>query len=287
MNKIVLLIIMVSVCCSGFKAQEIVPLWDAELLTSNGITEAERLERNGEWLTNVTTPELYIYKAQKNPNGLAVVICPGGGYAGLAIEHEGKVFAQWLNERGITAVVLKYRMPNKYKEIPLADAHQAMKYVRVNADKLGVKPDKVGIAGFSAGGHLSATASNHYAATGVNTRPDFSILFYPVITMDKATHNGSKLNLLGDQPSLADVHQYSLEKQVSVNTPPTILLLSDDDKSVLPQNSTDYYNALKINDIPASMYVFPVGGHGWGFREDFKYHTEMCQLLEKWLEQIK
>ena len=164
------------------------------------------------------------------------------------------------------------------------DAQEAMRYIRKNAKELNIDANKIGIAGFSAGGHLAATVSTHHNSTTVNTRPDFSILFYPVITMEVATHGGSKSSLLGDKPTSTDIYKFSAEKQVNVNTPPAIILVSDDDKGVLPTNSTLYYDALKKNDIPATLYVFPEGGHGWGMRKNFKYHTQMLNLLEMWLE---
>lgn len=268
------------------KAQQKVKLW-SQAPTENGITAAESLERDGTWLTNVSQADLTIYLPPKEKNtGLAVIICPGGGYAGLAIQKEGSEFAKWLNEEGIAGIVLKYRMPNKNKEIPLDDAWQAIRYVREHSAELGINPQKVGIAGFSAGGHLASTASTHFALEGANTRPDFSILFYPVVTMDMNTHGGSKNNLLGDNPSDFDIYMYSNEKQVTQKTPPTILLLSDDDKAVPPINSTMYYDALKRNNIPATMYIFPEGGHGWGMEKNFRYHTQMLDLLSNWLKDL-
>ncbi|GAB6865348.1 alpha/beta hydrolase [Bacteroides acidifaciens] len=266
-------------------AQKIVKLWETNPPTSNEITKAEKYERNGNWVTNVSSPELAIYQTNKAKNtGMAVVICPGGGYAGLAILHEGEQFAKWLNGQGITAFVLKYRMPNKHKEVPLDDAQQAIRYVREHANEYGVDTNKIGIAGFSAGGHLAATASTHYTTEGVSTRPDFSILFYPVITMETATHGGSRSNLLGDNPLPADIQFFSNEKHVNTNTPPAILLLSDDDKSVPTTNSVLYYESLKKNNIPATMYIFPKGGHGWGMNIDFEYHSQMLELLGRWLK---
>lgn len=271
----------------NMQAQKTVKLWENNPPSNNEITEAEKYEREGGWVTNVSVPELSIYLPEKSNNtGMAVLICPGGGYAGLAIDHEGVQFAQWLNKRGIAGIVLKYRMPNKHKEVPLDDAWQAMRYIREHAKELNIEKNKIGIAGFSAGGHLASTASNRFAASGISTCPDFSILFYPVITMDEATHGGSRSNLLGDRLSATDVHVFSNEKQVNANTPPAILLLSDDDEVVLPENSIRYYQALKKNKIPATIYIFPEGGHGWGMNDNFKYHTQMLNLLEAWLKDI-
>ncbi|MDR2954184.1 MAG: alpha/beta hydrolase [Prevotella sp.] len=273
---------------TNMNAQKTVKLWEGNPPTDNKLTGNDVVERNGTWISNISVPEMYIYSPDKaKNNGMAVLICPGGGYAGVAISHEGHQIAQWLNTLGITGIVLKYRMPNKHKDVPLEDVHQAMRYIRSNASELGININKVGIAGSSAGGHLAATASNRYATSGISTRPDFSILFYPVITMGADTHGGSKNNLLGDNPSISELHQYSIEKQVNANTPPAILLLSDDDKTVLPINSTMYYNALKDNGIDATMYIFPEGGHGWGMGEGFKYHKQMTNLLEMWLKKIE
>lgn len=274
--------------CTTMNAQKVIKLWETTPPTSNEITEAEKSERNGNWVTNVSSPELTIYQANKTKStGMAVVICPGGGYAGLAIQHEGSQFAKWLNGQRMTAFVLKYRMPNKHKEVPLDDAQQAIRYIREHANEFGVDTNKVGIAGFSAGGHLAATASTHYTTEGVSTRPDFSILFYPVITMETATHGGSRSNLLGDKPQSEDIQFFSNEKHVNTNTPPAILLLSDDDKSVPTTNSVLYYESLKKNSIPATMYIFPKGGHGWGMNIDFEYHSQMLELLGRWLKSTR
>jgi len=277
-------ILLLLFCGINVYSQKVIDLWDGNPPVDNGITVAETLERNGTWYVNVSKPTLTIYspEAAKN-NGTVVVICPGGGYTGLSFKNEGTDFAEWLNTKGITAAILKYRMPNKHKDIPLSDAWEAIRYVRRNAERLNIDPAKVGIAGFSAGGHLASTASTHFNFEGINTRPDFSILYYPVITMEKATHGGSKGNLLGDNPSAEDIYMFSNEKQVNVNTPPTLIFFSDDDRVVFPQNSIDYYNALKNNNVPASMYIFPEGGHGFGMTKNFRYHTQMLNLLEMWL----
>ncbi|WP_200814394.1 alpha/beta hydrolase [Parabacteroides sp. Marseille-P3160] len=281
--SISLIILLMSITMN---AQKVIKIWEGNPPTDNGITTPEKTDATY-WITSVTSPELTIYLPEKGKaNGKGVVICPGGGYAGLASNHEGTQLAQWLNTQGIAGFVLKYRMPNKHKEVPLDDAQQAIRYVREHAGELGVNPNQIGIAGSSAGGHLAATASTHFSTTGTSTRPDFSILFYPVITMERATHGGSKANLLGDKPTEEDIYTFSNEKQVNVNTPPAILLLSDDDKTVPPVNSTLYYEALKANNIPATLYVFPEGGHGWGMKEDFKYHKQMLELLSTWLKKF-
>jgi acetyl esterase/lipase len=272
---------------SASYSQNTVKLWEHNPPTSNGITEAENTDRNY-WITNVSSPALTVYLPEKsNATGKAVVICPGGGYAGLASHHEGTLFAQWLNSQGIAAIILKYRMPNQHKEVPLDDAQQAIRYVRIHAEEWQIRPDKIGIAGFSAGGHLASTASTHFTAEVISSRPDFSILFYPVISMETdITHAGSRSNLIGNSPSLADVHIFSNEQQVNSNTPPAILLLSDDDLVVLPENSIRYYQSLKNNDIKASLYIFPAGGHGWGLNSSFIYHRQVIELLAAWLKDI-
>jgi acetyl esterase/lipase len=266
------------------EAQQVVRLWDGAPPGNNELTGEEMVRNDGASISNVTVPTLTVYLPEKsNRTGMAVVVCPGGGYAGLAFDHEGIMVAKWLNKEGIAAFILKYRMPNKHKEIPLSDAQQAIRYVRTHAAEYGVNASKIGICGFSAGGHLASTASTHFVTSGVSTRPDFSILYYPVITMMEATHGGSKNNLLGENPSQTDIYRFSNEKQVNVNTPPAILFLSDDDKAVIPENSLLYYEALKQNDIPAAMYIFPTGGHGWGFQDNYEYNKQMTELLSAWL----
>lgn len=262
-------------------AQEVVKLWAGAPPTSNGVIEKEK--NVNDRISDVTDPDITIYLPSKEKNKrIALIICPGGGYARLASQHEGHQFAEWLKSEGYAAMVLKYRLPNKHKTVPLEDFSQAIVYIRSHSADLGI--DKVGVAGFSAGGHLASTASTHFTE---GTRPDFSVLFYPVITMDGYTHSGSKNNLLGDNPSEEDIYMYSNDKQVDKNTPPAILLLSDDDKTVPSVNSVMYYQALKKNNVPATMYIFPSGGHGWGIRENFLYHSEMKSLLLSWLSTLE
>lgn len=270
----------------AIEAQQVIKLWEGAPSESNELTGEEIVRNDGASISNVSVPTLTVYLPEKtNRTGMAVVVCPGGGYSGLAFDHEGIMVAKWLNQEGIAAFILKYRMPNKHKNIPLSDAQQAIRHVRVHAAKYDVDPSKIGVCGFSAGGHLAATVSTHFATSGVSTRPDFSILYYPVITMTEATHGGSRNNLLGENPSKADIYMFSNEKQVNVNTPPAIIFFSDDDKAVVPVNGLMYYEALKNNDVPAAMYIFPTGGHGWGFRDSYAYHKQMTELLSAWLKQ--
>lgn len=284
MNKKLLFVLFSILALSTMNAQEVVKLWNGNPPTSNGITGDESGLNNR--VSNVSNPEMFIYKANPTTDrNIAVVICPGGGYSGLAINHEGHEFAKWLQPLGITGVVLKYRLPNQHKTVPLEDLQQAIRYAKQNLGKQGLSDFQVGVAGFSAGGHLASTGSTHFEEQ--ENRPDFSILFYPVITMGEYTHQGSKNNLLGENPSANDVMYYSNETQVSELTPPTILLLSDDDKAVPAMNSIRYYEALKDHNVPATMYIFPEGGHGWGMKSSFKYHTEMLELLKQWLGEIK
>lgn len=260
------------------------PLWPGGAPESNGILVSESKNESGHF-QHVTVPSIYVYKpdSQKN-NGSAVVICPGGGYVVEAFVHEGTDIAQWLVSNGTTGIVLKYRLPNQHHAIPLMDAQEAIRMVRRYSNEWGINPKKVGIMGSSAGGHLASTAATHFDK---ESRPDFAILFYPVITMNKEfTHLGSRENLLGKTPTDQLVSYYSNELQVNSDTPPTLLLLSDDDTAVLPKNSIEFYSALKRNNVAASMYIFPIGGHGWGFHDSFPYHDKVKSLIHGWMTHI-
>lgn len=287
MKKQPILILFLFVMALVARSQTVVRLWEDTPPTNNNLEKPEKTVDG--IVSDVSDPEMIVYLPEaKIKNNKAIIICPGGGYTCLAIDHEGHQFAKWLNTQGITAIVLKYRMPNGHKEIPLEDLREAMRYTRSKAVEWGIVDEnmetKVGVAGFSAGGHLAAIASTHY--TSNEFRPDFTILFYPVITMGSNTHDGSRQNLLGQKPSANDILFYSTETRVDEQTPPAILLLSDDDKLVSPQNSILYYNSLKENGVASAMYVFPEGDHGWGMRTDFKYHQEMLALLKMWLQQF-
>ena len=227
-----------------------------------------------------TEATLTIYPAKK-PNGQAISACPGGGYAGIATTHEGHDMADWFNTQGITYAVLHYRMPYGNHEIPLSDAHQAIRYLRKHAGQWNIR--QIGIMGSSAGGHLASTAATHFDA---ETRPDFQILFYPVVTMGEYTHQGSKNLLLGKNPSEELVKLYSNELQVNEQTPPAFIMHSSDDTAVPLQNPINYYLALCKHKVPASMHFYPTGGHGWGYNDSFPYKSQWKNELEKWLREL-
>jgi acetyl esterase/lipase len=252
---------------------------------SNGLTgEAYDVKPNR--LVNTTEAVMYIYHADKaKATGQSIVICPGGGYAKLSMDQEGYLMAQWLAKNGITGIVLEYRLPNGHKEVPLEDAVEAIRIVRKRAKKWNLDPAKVGIMGFSAGGHLAASVSN---IPPVEDRPNFSVLFYPVVIANHYTsHVGSFRNLLGKGFSQADADEFSMEKLASANTPPTILLLSDNDTTVPAAGSAMYYAALRYHGVRAAMYVFPEGKHGWGNYDKFSYQKEWQHLLLRWLSELK
>lgn len=259
-----------------------IPVWPNGPAEDNGITAEEKITKEGR-VVNSRTAELFVYlPAPEKNTGAAVVICPGGGYARQAMQHEGTMFAQMLVDKGVAGIILKYRLPNGHHAIPLADAQEAMRVVRQHADEWKINPSKVGIAGFSAGGHVASTLGTHCDST---CRPDFMILFYPVVTMGELTHAGSRDNLLGDQKNdAALVACYSNELQVSASTPPALFLLSDDDKSVPPANSVQMYLRMKELGIPSAMYIFPEGGHGWGCRPTFAYYEQWTRLMWRWLQ---
>lgn len=246
----------------------------------NSMTTEEKLAAIHE--TDYTKNPAITAYIPKHPNGTAIVMCPGGGYTHQAVGHEGHDMAQWLNSLGITYIVLKYRLPQGHDDVPLSDAEEAIRLVRKHAAEWGVDPNNVGIAGASAGGHLATTLATHYSSP--ETRPDFQVLFYPVVSMDAAkTHRGSRDNLLGKNATEEQVKKFSNELQVTSDTPKAFIMLSSDDKAVPPANSIDYYTALVANGVPVSLHAYPSGGHGWGFRDSFPYKRQWTEELEKWL----
>lgn len=284
----------------NIKAQnQVIPLWNKipdEIKTPDYHEKEVVTDGKVQSTSLVTIPTLTAFFPNvTKPNQTAVIILPGGGYQHLAIDKEGTKVAQWFNSLGIPAFVLKYRLPSdlimKNKNVgPLQDAQEAIRYVRQNAAKWNIDPNKIGILGFSAGGHLAATLSTHYddkvyeSAYEISARPDFSLLIYPVISMQNdITHKGSQTNLLGNNPSQDLINSFSNEKKVTAKTPPAFLIHATDDTVVLPENSIDYYLALKKNGVTAELHLYEKGGHGFGLgvNDTSKYWTRDC---EEWLK---
>ena len=276
-----------------------IPLWNKipdEIKSIDYKENASIIEGKVQSRSLVTIPTLSVFLPKESkPNQAAVLIFPGGGYQHLAIDKEGTKVAQWFNTLGIAAFVVKYRLPSdlimKNKAVgPLQDAQEAMRYVRQNAAKWNIDPNKIGIMGFSAGGHLASTLATHYddktyeTTSKISARPDFSLLIYPVISMqNEITHKGSQTSLLGTNPSQTLIDSFSNEKRVTAHTPPTFLIHASDDDVVLSENSINYYLALKRNNVPAELHIYEKGGHGFGLgaNDTSKFWIRDC---EEWLK---
>jgi len=243
-------------------------------------------------VSKITRPTLTIFLAPKEvANGTAVIVYPGGGYRMNAISHEGIDIAKKFNEMGITAFVLKYRIPNdvtmEKKEIgPLQDAQQAIKIVRERASEWNINPNRIGIMGFSAGGHLASTAGTHFKKSLIpnddktNLRPDFIILIYPVISFqDSIVHLGSREQLLGQHPAKDQINYFSNELQITKETPPTFLVHASDDDVVKVENSVVFYHNLIKNSVPAELHIYQRGGHGFGLNNR--------TTLDNWMDRCK
>ncbi|MFA5328697.1 MAG: alpha/beta hydrolase [Prolixibacteraceae bacterium] len=260
-------------------AQEIIPLYPDKIPNStNYVMKEKRLEQAGQFLgySNISQPTLTVYLPEKNSaTGAAVIICPGGGYGMESYRLEGTVIAESFQKQGIAAFILKYRLPSDSimpdKSVgPLQDAQQAIKMVRQRAAEWNLNQSKIGIMGFSAGGHLASTAGTHFEKSyipndeKINLRPDFMVLVYPVISMkDGLTHPGSRTNLLGEKPTSEQITLFSNELQVNGNTPPTWLTHTGDDTVVPVENSIRFYQELIRNKVPAEMHLYPKGNHGF------------------------
>jgi len=246
---------------------------------------------------NVHKPTLTIYIPTGKSTEAAIIICPGGAYGILALDKEGHDVAKWAASVGFVGMVLKYRLPRPDGHVyphdaPLSDAQQAIRWVRGNAASLGVKPNRVGIMGFSAGGHLASTVATHFEAhaqSGPSTRPDFAVLIYPVTTFDpNFGHAGSAQSLLGKNPPQELRDRYANDRHVTKETPPTFLVHTSDDP-IKVENSLAFYAALRRNNVPAEMHIFAKGGHGYGMRTEWQGEKDppvshWPQLLERWLK---
>lgn len=268
-------------------APQTLPLWEGKAPHAVGDTATDK-------------PTITVYLAPKDKaNGAAVVVCPGGGYGGLAMDHEGKQVAEFLNGLGVHAFVLKYRLANKERPgpllaAPLTDAQRAIRTVRAKAADWGIDPKRVGIWGFSAGGHLASTAGTHFdaglaegdAIDKTSCRPDFLILSYPVITMEAGvTHGGSRNNLLGPKPDEKLIELYSNEKQVTADTPPTFIFHTSADTAVVPENAVRFYLACKKAKVPVELHIYEKGRHGVGLGRDVKW-TGGEKSVETWPDRL-
>lgn len=258
-----------------------VPLWNGQAPVGDGTFQTEE-------------PQITVHRAE-HPNGAAMVICPGGGYGGLVMGAEGHGIAQWLNQHGITGVVLKYRLPRGHEMVPLLDAQRAIRVTRTHSKEWGIDPSHIGIIGFSAGGHLASTAGTHFdngdakssdAVQQVSSRPDFMILVYPVISMGEKGHAGSRKNLMGPDPTPETIDKFSNEKQVTPQTPPAFLAHAADDKVVPTEHSQMFFHALQTNKVPAKLLELPSGGHGLNGYKGPMWDAWQTQSLE-WLAEQK
>ena len=257
-------------------------IWDNTTAPhTNNITAAETI--HNEVISNTTETVLYIFEADKaKATGQAILVCPGGGYSCVCIEWEGYKVAKWLAEQGITAAVLKYRLPNGHPEVPLEDTVEALRTMRKYAAEIGYDAAKVGMMGGSAGGHLTAYTSNFAPSA---ERPAFAIMFYPVITSEQGyCHKGSFDHLLGRQATERERAYYSMETRVTKQTPPTLILTSDNDTLVPTVSSTRYYNALRKHGVEASMHIFPGGYHGFCMHPELEFYPLWQTLLLDWLK---
>lgn len=291
------LTIFVIISMTGFvdaQNQEIA-LWSTEIpgaIVSE--TYIESYDINLDQIRNVKNPTLKIF-VPENPNGTAMIICPGGGYALLAIKRSGYDVAKWLNKLGITAFVLKYRLPSdeimEDKSIgPLQDAQESIRYVRRNAKKWELHPNKIGVIGFSAGGHLASTLATHYKNVTYKTKdttsakPDFTILLYPVISMQgDITHTGSRNRLLGNKPSKEMIEKFSNQLHVNAHTSPTFIAHASDDKAVSVKNGIAYYLALQENNVPAELHAYQHGKHAFFLGRENTTSQYWRNQCENWL----
>ncbi len=291
------LIISIAVLAGVANAQDLtLKVWPNGAPNDNGMEEPEE-KYDGVRVRNVSEAEMFLYLPEQNNTGTAVIICPGGGYWIEAMDHEGFQIAEWLKENGIAGIVLKYRLPYGHHEVPSSDLRRAVRIVRMNAAKWNINPEKIGIAGSSAGGHLASTVGTRFDSgkpdssdpvEKISCRPDFMLLLYPVITFkEEFGHMGSRKNLIGEGNDWKMVEEYSNEIHVGPETPPTFLILADDDRSVVPKNSVEFYLALKENNVPAEMHIFQEGGHGFGMNKKGLPVDQWPDLFLNWLKARK
>jgi acetyl esterase/lipase len=303
MKKLFISVVIMSFLVPLVGQNQILPLWEGD---------PPNFEETGEVIIfdtadivrvrNVQKPDIAVFlPSKKNSTGEAIVICPGGGYGILAYDWEGSDIARWFNSQGIAAFVLKYRLPGSRSNVvphksPLLDAKRAMRQVRYHAEKWNIDPEKVGVMGFSAGGHLASTLSTHFdegdsgnadPIERESCRPDFSVLVYPVISFtEDFQHAGSRINLIGKDADEELIKYYSNELQVTWDTPPAILIHSGDDKAVPVENSMVYYNALQKEEIASELHIYPYGGHGYSLAIGQGHLSTWPDRVIEWINYI-
>ena len=277
--------------------QKIIDLWNGKIPGAKNVdaSKLDEVSTKSFFARDIKVPSIAYYPADENPTGTAVVVCPGGSYAGLSYAFEGVNQAAWLNSIGISAFVLRYRMPKdefmeKRCDGPLQDAQQAIRYVRSHAAEYGINPDHIGIVGFSAGGHLASVASTHFnddvykPAENVSARPDFAVLVYPVITMEPSySEKGTRESLIGPDADQTLIDRFSSEKQVTAETPTTFLAHAMNDKLVPYTNSVNYANALREKGVECELHLYARGDHGLGARNPIETQAFWHDACEKWL----
>lgn len=283
----------------------IMPLWPKDKIPNRIVSDEKEIHVYKDILriSKVQEPTIEVYlPSKKNATGQAVLIFPGGGYGILAYDWEGTDIAKFLNGKGIAGIVVKYRLPSDVSQkekhnVPLIDAQRAMRLTRSYAEEWNLKPNKIGIIGFSAGGHLASTLGTHFnekvyepidTSDALSARPDFMALGYPVIAFaEDSTHKGSQHNLLGENANAELVRHFSNEKQVTEETPPTLLIHAADDSAVPVENSLNFYKACKDKGVPATMHLYPKGGHGFSLARDNKHLRGWTERMFEWMENLE
>lgn len=303
MKAAIVLWVILSVSWSSPAQDTIIPLWIGEIPNRVHTEEQEVHQRDGILrISKVQSPEVAVFLPDSTINtGKGILVFPGGGYHILAYDWEGTEVARWLNSKGVAAFVVKYRLPvseslTRPYEVPLMDAQRAMRLVRGMHMKWGLAPDKIGVMGFSAGGHLAASLGTLHTLPlydqrdsfdTISARPDFMALIYPVITFtEKSGHQGSLRALLGKDPQPELVQRFSLERQINEETPPTFLLHAMDDKGVPPENSLLFYKGLLNKGVPSALHILPRGGHGFSLAVQDPYLNQWTGLFTSWLDQL-